>query len=156
MEKNLQFHYEIKEDEKNIIISKYKDNNIFIMQKFFDKKNFSYDKNISIEENLKNFSKQSEKIGFKINQANILLRAQYKYWVYYFEGRGQEDYNCFLGHFDSIEKVIGAIKKHSMEIRYIIPGSARYNISDHGFIRNFHASKNELELEKEIKEKLKR
>ena len=151
MEKN--FHYQLEENNDNIIISKYKDNNIFIMQKFFDKKIFCYDKNISIEQNLKNFAKQSEKIGFKINHAVILLNSRSKYSLYYFEGRGRENNNSFLGHFDSIEGIIKAIKKHRKEISYI-PESARYNISDNGFIRNFHASKNELELEKEITEKL--
>jgi hypothetical protein len=121
------------------------------MQKFFDKKNFCYDKNLSIEENLKNFAKQSDKIGFKINQAFRILNAKSKYSLYYFEGRGQEHNNCFLGHFDSIEGVLGAIRRHRKEISYI-PDSARYNISDHGFIRNFHASS--LNLEKEINEKL--
>jgi hypothetical protein len=152
MEKN--FHYKLEENNENIIISKYKDNNIFIMQKFFDKKNFSYDKNLSIEENLKNFSKQSDRIGFKINQAFRILKAISKYSLYYFEGRGRENNNCFLGHFDSIEGVLGAIKKHRKEISYNIPMSARYNISDHGFIRNFHAARSIDNLEKEINEKL--
>lgn len=79
------------------------------------------------------------------------MNAKSKYSLYYFEGRGRENNNCFLGHFYSIERVIGSIKKHKEEISYI-PESARYNISDHGFIRNFHASSSDLE--KEINEKL--
>jgi len=148
-EKN--FYYELEEDDKNTIISKYKNPNIFIMKKFFDKENFIYDKNLSVEENLKNFSKQSDRMGYRINHASIILKAKYKYWVYYFEGRGLESNNSFLGHYDSIEGILAAIRRHRKEISYY-HFSSRYNISDHGLIRNFHASSNELE--KEINEKL--
>ena len=147
LENNLR--YEVREDEQKIYIKKFK-NDDEIIERFFDKNYFEFDHSISIEENLQNFSKKSYEIGFMINNASMILNAQSKYWVYFFNGRYNES-SQFLGHFDSIGQVIIAIERHKRSNTDDIEYSARYNIGDRGFIRNICPF---MDIEKQVKDKL--
>jgi len=135
------FEYKVEENADSIIISKYK-NKTKIIEKSFNKKDFSYDWEISVEENLRNFRKMERCLGHLIFKSNLLLFTRYLCWAFVEEKESKKIVDN-IGNFDNLSEMLEELKKHmdsNESLKY------NYYIGINGRVRK---------IQKEILEKIK-